>query len=67
MVRRKIHLKRNLTDRLALCGIWPEHRFVLLAELSRQPIGTVCKICGIAAMIASKGDGETRRAKSATA
>ena len=64
---RKIHMKRNSTDRFALCGIWPEHRFVLLAELSRQPIGTVCKMCGTAASIAPKGDGGIIGAKSATA
>jgi hypothetical protein len=67
MAPKKIHLKRNATDRLALCGIWPEHRFVLLAAVFRQPVGTVCKMCRMAAAIAPKGDGGPSGAKSATA
>ena len=45
----KIHLKRNVTDRLALCGIWPGHRFVLMAALPRQSGGAVCQACTWAA------------------
>jgi hypothetical protein len=27
----KLHLKRSATDHLTLCGIWPDHSFVLMA------------------------------------
>jgi hypothetical protein len=41
----KLHLKRNATDRFALCGIWPGRSFVLMAVLSGQPSAAVCKTC----------------------
>jgi hypothetical protein len=48
-VLNKLHLKRKATDRLALCGIWPDHSFVLLAILSRQSEVAVCQNCKWAA------------------
>jgi hypothetical protein len=41
----KLHLKRNATDRFALCGILPEHRFVLMAAMPRQSDIAVCQLC----------------------
>ncbi len=41
----KIHLKRNATDRFALCRISPGHSFVLMATLPRQSAGEVCQTC----------------------
>ena len=49
----KLHLKRKVTDRLALCGIWPGDSFVLLPTLSRQSDGTVCQNCIWAAAAAA--------------
>jgi hypothetical protein len=68
-VLKKIHLKRNSTDRLALCGIWPDHDFVLIGALPNQSSRTVCKTCiGIATFLAHhKDESERRVAKSATA
>jgi len=46
---KKLHLKRNATDRFALCGILPDHNFVLIDALPRQSRGAVCRNCiGIA-------------------
>lgn len=42
---KKLHLKRNATDRFALCGILPDHNFVLIDALSRQSRGAVCRNC----------------------
>jgi hypothetical protein len=67
-VLKKIHLKRNSTDRLVLCGIWPDHDFVLIGALPNQSSRTVCKTCvGIATSIAHNDRSEHRAAKSATA
>jgi hypothetical protein len=41
----KLHLMHNATDRLAICRIWPEDSFVLLAALRHQSGGAVCQIC----------------------
>jgi len=41
----KLHLKHNATDRLAICRIWPEDSFVLLAALQHQSGEAVCQIC----------------------
>jgi hypothetical protein len=41
----KLHLKHNATDRLAICRIWPEDSFVLLAAVPYQSGGEVCQIC----------------------
>ena len=49
----KLHLKRKVTNRLALCGIWPGDCFVLLPTLSRQSDGTVCQNCIWAAAAAA--------------
>jgi hypothetical protein len=68
MVPKKVHLKRNSTDRLALCRIWPEHDFVLTAALPHQSNGTVCKTCiGIATSLAHEDQSERRATKNATA
>jgi hypothetical protein len=67
-VRKKIHLKRNSTDRLTLCRIWPEHDSVLIVALSDQSSGTVCKTCvGIATSLAHNDQSEHRATKSAIA
>jgi hypothetical protein len=42
---KKLHLKRNAMDRFALCGILPDHNFVLIDALSRQSRGAVCRNC----------------------
>ncbi len=58
---KKIHLKRNSTGRLALCGIWPEGDFVLTAALPDQSNGTVCKTCiGLAASLTHEDNSERR-------
>jgi hypothetical protein len=44
-VLKKLHLKRNAMDRFALCGVWPENRFVLIHALSHQARGAVCRTC----------------------
>jgi hypothetical protein len=67
-VLRKIHLKRNSTDQLTLCRIWPERDFVLIVALSDQSSGTVCKTCiGVAASLARSDQNERKATKSATA
>jgi hypothetical protein len=50
----KLHIKRNAKDRFALCGIWPDHSFILLTELSHQPVGAACQTC-ISAATANPG------------
>ena len=53
----KIHLKRNSTDRLALCRIWPDHDFVLIGAFLNQSNGTVCKTClGIATSLSHQNE-----------
>jgi hypothetical protein len=49
-VLKKIHLKHNATEQLALCNIRPDQNFVLRAALSSQPEGSVCKTCITAAL-----------------
>jgi hypothetical protein len=67
-VLKKIHLKRNSTDRLTLCRIWPERDFVLIVALSHQSSGTVCKTCiGIATCLAHNDRSEHKATKSAAA
>jgi hypothetical protein len=41
----KLHLKRNAKDRLALCGIWPDDKFVLVTSQPDRPEGNVCRTC----------------------
>jgi hypothetical protein len=66
----KIHLQRNATDGLALCGVSPKDRFVHMAALSRFD-GAVCKICIKVAAAPVHGapqmrPGESYRLKTAT-
>ena len=42
---KKLHLKRNAVDRFALCGIWPDDRFVVMAAMRRQSAEAVCQTC----------------------
>jgi len=41
----KLHIKSDLSHRLALCGIWPQERFVLLIELTQYSSTSLCKMC----------------------
>ena len=56
---KKLHLKRYALDRLALCGVWPDRRFVLIEALPRQAEGAVCRPCiqATAANVERKDDG----------
>jgi hypothetical protein len=45
MPNNKLHLKRNVTDRFALCGIWPDRNYVLISARFRQPTGVMCRTC----------------------
>jgi hypothetical protein len=59
-VLKKLHLKRNPTDRFALCGIWPDRSFVLMAANSRQSAGEVCRTCiNVATASLARKDGST--------
>ena len=58
---KKLHLKRNLTDRFALCGVLPEHSFVLIDALSVQSGGAVCRTCIGIAFLARKDAGTAVR------
>jgi hypothetical protein len=63
----KLHLKRNATDRFALCGIRPDHSFVLMAAMSRQTAGAVCQTCMRAATadLEQRNAGHTEKSKAA--
>jgi hypothetical protein len=41
----KFHVKRDASDRFALCGVLPGHSFVLIDALSRRSRGAVCRTC----------------------
>jgi hypothetical protein len=41
----KLHLKRNALDRFALCGIWPDDTFVLMAAMPRESAEVLCQTC----------------------
>ena len=45
LVLNKLHVKRNATDRFALCGIMPDRSFVLMAVMSRQSKEALCQTC----------------------
>jgi hypothetical protein len=64
-VLKKLHLKRNAMDRFALCGIWPNHSFILMAAMSRQAAGAVCQTCMRAATadLEQKNGGHTEKSK----
>jgi hypothetical protein len=53
----KLHLKRDASDRFALCGVLPDHSFVLIDALSRQSGGAVCGTCIGIAFLARKDAG----------
>ena len=42
---KKVHLKRNVLDRFALCGVLPGNSFVLMAAMPRDSVETVCQTC----------------------
>src|ERR1035438_1175448 len=42
---KKLHLKRNAVDRFALCGIWPDDNFVLMAAMPRESAEVMCQTC----------------------
>jgi hypothetical protein len=58
---KKLHLKRNATDRFALCGILPDQNFVLIDALSRQSRGAVCRNCISIATLARNDAGTAVR------
>jgi hypothetical protein len=58
---KKLHLKRNATDRFALCGILPDQNFVLIDALSRQSRGAVCRNCISIATLARNDAGTAMR------
>jgi len=61
----KLHLKRNATDRFALCGILPDRNFALMDEVSHHSLGAVCRTCvGIATF--ARNDAGTERSTQAT-
>jgi hypothetical protein len=44
----RIHLKRDDSLRLALCGVFPRESFMLvkqMPELDGEELGSLCKIC----------------------
>jgi hypothetical protein len=58
---KKLHLKRNATDRFALCGILPDHNLILIDALPRQSRGTVCRNCISIATVARNDAGTAVR------
>jgi hypothetical protein len=41
----KIHVKRVKDVHLALCGKWPGKNWVLMQDLPKQGVNTVCRVC----------------------
>jgi len=62
----KLHVKRKATDRFALCGVLPEHRFVLIDALSCHSGGAVCQTCIGIASFTRKDAGTAVRTRQTT-
>jgi hypothetical protein len=44
----KLHLKRAVTERIALCKIWPGDNWIIVEQVSHTA-EPVCKICSVIA------------------